>query len=106
MALTNPEVTALRSIITREGGIDAVLDQVRALSIADRKAAADAALASSISVAVNNWAIPAAYVATARGDTLPSVIGDIGAAWAAHDQSRLGALFVQLFAASKAHLGL
>jgi hypothetical protein len=108
--LTPQEQTAVRNIITREGSVGAVLDQVRALSIADKKAAALTALGGAISVTVTNWQAIAQHVAQARHDTnlaaaLPSVIQDITAAATAQDQSKLGPLLVQLFAAAKARLG-
>jgi hypothetical protein len=105
VALTAQEQTALRAILTREGGVDAVVDQVRALNIADRKAAAETALASSISVTVSNWPALGAYVAQARGDTLVSVLRDITTAAGAQNASKLGPLFVQLYGAAKHHLG-
>jgi hypothetical protein len=108
--LTSQEQTAVRNIITREGGVNAVLDQVRALSIADKKAAALVALGSAISVTVTDWQAVAQHVAQARRDTnlaatLPSVIQDITAAATAKDDSRIGPLMVQLYAAAKARLG-
>lgn len=106
MALTSQEQTALRTIIARDGGLDAVIDEVRDLVIKDKKAAADTALAGAISVTVSNWPALGAYVAQASNVTLPSVLADINAAAGAKDASKLGPLLVQLYAASKAHLGL
>lgn len=103
--LTNPEQAAVRAIVTREG-LDGVLNQVIQIAIADKKATAVATLGSAVVVTVSDWATPAAYVAQSGGTTLPSVIADIGAAWAARDQSKLGPLFIQLYGAAKAHLKL
>lgn len=105
MALSNGEVTALRPIVAREG-LDVFIDEIRAAAIADKKAAAVTALGNSVAVTVSSWTIPAAFVGQASALTLPSVIADINTAWAARDQAALGPLFVQLYAAAKAHLGL
>lgn len=104
MPLSTAEVNALRPVVMREG-LDNFVDEVRDLAIAEKRAAALTALGSAVSVTVSNWQTPAAYVASATSATLPSVIDDITAAWAARDQSKLGSLFVQLYAAAKAHLG-
>jgi hypothetical protein len=106
MALTTQEQTAVRAILAREGGFDAVCDQIRALHIADRRAAAVTALGTAVSVTVSDWQIPAQYVAQAGNETLPSVIADITTAWGARNQAALGALFVQLYGAAKRHLNL
>jgi hypothetical protein len=106
MALTTQEQAALRAIVARDGGIDLTMTEIRNLAISDQKAAAAATLGSAVTVTVSNWTVPATFVAQATNATLPSLINDITAAWAAQDQTKLGALFVQLYGAAKNHLGL
>jgi hypothetical protein len=110
MALTQQQQTAVRNIITQEGSVEAVVNQICSLGLADKKAAAITALRNAVSVTVTDWQTPAQYVTQAKGDaltraTLASVIQDITAAWTARDQNDLGPLFVQLYAAAKAKLG-
>lgn len=105
MALSPTEITALRPIVAREG-LHKFLDEVLAQAILDKKIAAITTLGNAVSVTVSDWVGPATYVAGATNDTLVSVIQDITVAWTEKDQTKLGALFVQLFAAAKKHLNL
>lgn len=107
--LTQQEQTALRAIRTREGGIDALMDLIRNLDISDKKSAAVVALGAAVSVTVSDWQTPAQYIAKTnfdRGEMLAAVVQDINAAVGAHDQGKLGPLFVQLYAAVKAKFNL
>jgi hypothetical protein len=104
MALSATEQTQLKSLITREGGLAAFKDEVQAIYIADRQAAALTALQGAISVTVTDWAALAAHVAQASSVTLYAVLEAIEAAAAARDASKLGPLFVQLYGAARKHL--
>ena len=103
MALTTQEQTAIRTIINREGSLDAVVDQVRALHIQDRQAAALAALASVVTFAVSDWPALLANVQAASNIVLPKTLDDIEAAVAARDAAKLGPLLVALAGAVRAH---
>jgi len=107
MALTTQEQTALRAILTREGGIDALHDEMRQLVISDRKAAAQTALGPVVSVSVSDWTALGTFLAAQNTNAaFIALVGDIGTSLAAHDATKLGPLFVQLYANAKAHLGL
>lgn len=103
MALTNQEKTAIRAIMQREG--EAFFDEARDLSIGDKRAAALTLLNSVVTVTVTDWQIPATFMQQADSATLISVIQDAKAMWAAHDSSKLGAIFIQLLGAAAKHLG-
>jgi hypothetical protein len=103
MALTTQEQTQLKALIIREGGLDAFRDQVQALYIADRQAAALAALQSAITVTVTDWPALGAHVQAASNITLYAVLDAIEAAASARDASKLGPLFVALYGAARKH---
>ena len=103
MALTAQEQTAIRSIITREGGLQNVLEQVRDLHISDRQQAALTDLATAITV--TDWAKIGAHVNAASNITLHAVLDAIETAAAARNTAQLGPLFVALYAAAKKHHG-
>lgn len=103
MALTNQEKTGMRAAVARDG-FDSVMDQIRDLAIADKRAAALTALQASGRVTVTDWQAAANYVAQSGNTTLISVVDDITAACAAQDDSVLWPLLVQLVGAVKKHL--
>jgi hypothetical protein len=103
--LSTAEKTQIRALITREGGPQALSDEVQDLHIADRQASALTALQPAISATVTDWPALAAYVAQASNATLYAALDAITAAAAAKDASKLGPLLVALYGATKAHLG-
>ena len=103
MALTAQEQTAIRNIITREGGLQNLIEQVRDLHISDRQQAALTDLATALTVTVTDWAKIGAHVSAASNITLHTVLRAIEAAAAARDASQLGPLFVALYAATAKH---
>lgn len=106
MALTTAEQTQLKALITREGGLVAFNAEVSALAVAAQQAAAQTTLAPAISVTVQDWTAIGTYLATTSNLTMYSVMAAIKAAATAKDATQLGPLFVQLYAAVKAHLSL
>lgn len=104
MALSTTEQTQLKALITREGGLTTFRDEVQALYIADRQAAALMALQGAISVTVMDWAALAAYVQQTNNLTLYTSMDAVIAAWTAKDASKLGPQLVALAAAVRAHL--
>ncbi len=105
--LTQQEQTQIAALITREGGLDTLLDEIRAARAIDRKQAALTALASAISVTVTDWPALGAFIAANKDNAaLMPVLADIKAAAAARDASKLGPLMVALYAACERHFGL
>lgn len=106
MALSTAEQTQIKALIVREGGLPAFTAEVQALQVAAVQAAALTTLTPAVSVAVQDWVALNTYVAQASNVTLISVINAITAASTARDATKLGPLFVALYAAAKAHLSL
>jgi hypothetical protein len=106
MALSPAEQTQLKALITREGGLVAFNAEVAALAVAAQQAAAQTTLSPAISVTVQDWTAIGTYLATTSNLTMYSVMASIKTAAAAKDATQLGPLFVQLYAAVKAHLSL
>ena len=106
MPLSVAEQTQLKALIIREGGMQAFSSEVTALYIAATQASALTTLAPAITVTVANWPALSAYVAQSSNVTMYSVMAAITAAAAAQDASKLGPLFVALYGACKANLGV
>lgn len=105
MALTTQEQTAIRAIIDREGGLQNVLEHVRALHISDRQQAALTDLGTAITVTVSDWAKIGAHVTNASNITLHAILEAIETAAAARNTAILGPLLVALYAAARKHHG-
>jgi len=100
--LSQAEKTTISNIIAREGGLSSLFTQIQAMEVASRGASALATLAPAITVTVQNWATLAAYIASPEGVSIASVINAIEADSGAQNATRLGPLFVALYAAIKA----
>src|ERR1700730_9302260 len=100
--LTPTEITQLTTLVTREGGLQAFIAEIQDINVTNLKAAALATLTPAITVTVQNWPALTAYVAGSSNATMYAVMADITAAATAHDATKLGPLFVQLYAAVKA----
>jgi hypothetical protein len=106
MALSPAEQTQLKALITREGGLVAFNAEVSALAIAAQQAAAQTTLSPAITVTVQDWVGIGNFLASTSNLTLYSVMSAINTAAAGRDATQLGPLFIQLYAAAKAHLSL
>jgi alkylhydroperoxidase/carboxymuconolactone decarboxylase family protein YurZ len=106
MALTPAQQNALAGMIAQEGGLTPFVGEVQTLYIAATQAGAISTLAPAITVTVQNWPAIAAHVAQSSNVTLYSVMAAITAAAGVQDASKLGPLFVALYAAVKANLGI
>ena len=106
MALTPAQQTTLAGMIAQEGGLVPFVSEVQTLYIAATQAAALTSLTPAITVTVQNWPAITAYVAQASALTERSVMAAITTAAGAQDATKLGPLFVALYAAVKANLGI
>src|ERR1017187_4198977 len=103
MALTTAQQTALAGMISQEGGLNPFVSEVQALYIAATQAGALTTLAPAITVTVSNWPALSTYVAASSNVTMYSVMTAITTAASAQDATKLGPLFVALYAAVKAN---
>jgi hypothetical protein len=106
MALTGPEQTQLKALITREGGPAAFAAEVQALYVASTQANALTTLGPAISVTVQDGAVLQAYAAQASNAALYAATAAIAAKVAANDFTGLGPLLWVQYSAVKAHLAL
>jgi hypothetical protein len=106
MALTSAQQTTVAGFITQEGGLAAFIAEVQADWIAATEANALTTLTPAITVTVSNWAALSTYVSTATPNTMYSIMAAITAAAGAQNAAPLGPLFVALYAAVKANLGI
>jgi hypothetical protein len=106
MAFTPAQQNVLAGMLAQEGGLAPFVNEVQTLYIAATQAGAISTLAPSITVTVSNWAALSAYVAQSSNVTMYSVMSAITAAAGAQDAAKLGPLFVALYAAVKANLGV
>ena len=106
MALTTAQQTTVAGLITQEGGLAAFVAEVQADWIAASNAAALTTLTPAITVTVQNWATIGAYVASGQPNTMYSIMAAITAAAGTQTATNLGPLFLALYAAVKANLGI
>lgn len=106
MALTPAQQTTLAGMIAQEGGLVPFVSEVQALYIASVQASNVTTLTPVITVTVTNWATINTVVAAGSSASMYSVMAAITAAATAQDATKLGPLFVALYAAVKANLGL
>ena len=106
MALTPAQQTSLAGMIAQEGGLAPFVSEVQTLYIAATQASAITSLTPAITVTVQNWPALSAYVTQSSNVTMYSLMAAITAAAAAQDATKLGPLFVALYAAVKANLGV
>ena len=106
MALTGPQQTTLAGMITQEGGLNPFVAEVEALYLANLQATNVATLTPVVVVTVSNWATVNAVAAAGSSASMYSVMAAITAAATAQDATKLGPLFVALYAAVKVNLGI
>jgi hypothetical protein len=104
MALTQNQQTQIVALIQQEG-FQQFFTEASAAYIASQQTATMSTLSAAITVTVSDWATLAAYVTAASTSNvaLYSILDAINTAAQAKDASKLGPLFVALFAANKAN---
>lgn len=104
--LTSTEKSQLTSLVKREGGWNAIVPQIEAAVIADRKQAGLDALAGAVTLTVNDWAkVRAVFQAAGQYRlALTAALDDVIAAGTAGDATALGPALVLLAAAAQGHL--
>ena len=106
MALTVPQQTTLAAMIAQEGGLTSFVSEVQTLWLANVQANNVATLTPVVVVTVSNWATVNSVVAGGSASSMYNVMSAITAAAVAQDATKLGPLFVALYAAVKANLAL
>lgn len=117
MALTIPEKTQLSAIIAREGGLTAFSEALKDQYATKAKADALADLSAAITVTVSDWSALRAFVSKSSNAALYVAMDEISGILAgaqsvvdgkaviadSKDASKLGPLFIALYAAAKVH---